>query len=115
MALDRDEIRGWLERNCPAEMRAPPRGDEDICWGGRRWVFHSVAQKLWFERCLARGLTVPSWPTEYGGAGYSREDAAILAEEMQRITRVRNLTIRTKDSKLGQVEVQMAMNLYYAD
>jgi acyl-CoA dehydrogenase len=29
--------------------------------------------------------TVPTWPKEYGGAGYSRDDAAILAEEMQRI------------------------------
>ena len=85
MALDRDEIRGWLERNCPAEMRAPSRGDEDICWGGRRWVFHSAAQKLWFERCLARGFTVPAWPKEYGGAGLSRDDADMLNQEMRRI------------------------------
>ena len=85
MALDRDEIRGWLEQNCPAEMRAPSRGDEDICWGGRRWVFHSAAQKLWFERCLARGFTVPAWPKEYGGAGLSRDEAALLNQEMRRI------------------------------
>ena len=39
------------------------RGDEDICWGGRRWTFQSPAQQLWFERCLARGFTVPTWPT----------------------------------------------------
>ena len=83
MALDRDEIRGWLAANCPAEMRAPTRGDEDICWGGRRWVFQSPAQKLWFERCLARGLTVPTWPKEYGGAGLSRDEAAVLYEEMR--------------------------------
>jgi acyl-CoA dehydrogenase len=85
MAIDREEIRAWLEANCPAEMRGPGWGEEDICWGGRRWVFHSEPQKLWFERCLARGLTVPTWPREYGGAGYSREDATVLREEMQRI------------------------------
>jgi alkylation response protein AidB-like acyl-CoA dehydrogenase len=85
MAIDRAEIADWLKRNCPREMRAPGRGEEDICWGGRRWVFQSEAQKLWFERCLARGLTVPTWPKEYGGAGYSREDAAILVEEVQRL------------------------------
>jgi acyl-CoA dehydrogenase len=85
MALDRDEIRGWLEENCPAEMRAPSRGDEDICWGGRGWVFHSAAQKLWFERCLERGFTVPAWPREYGGAGLPRDDADMLNQEMRRI------------------------------
>jgi acyl-CoA dehydrogenase len=85
MPVDRAEIAEWLNENCPPEMRAPGRGDEDICWGGRHWVFQSEAQKLWFERCLARGLTVPTWPKEYGGAGYSLEDAAILKEEMRRL------------------------------
>jgi acyl-CoA dehydrogenase len=84
MAIDRAEIRNWLDSNCPAEMRGP-RGEEDTCWGGRRWVFQSAAQKTWLERCVGRGFTVPTWPQEYGGAGLSREDAAVLREEMQRI------------------------------
>jgi acyl-CoA dehydrogenase len=84
MAIDRAELGAWLEGNCPPEMREPA-GEEDICWGGRRWVFQSEAQKLWLERCAARGLTVPTWPKEYGGAGYSREDVATLREEMRRI------------------------------
>jgi alkylation response protein AidB-like acyl-CoA dehydrogenase len=33
----------------------------------------------------SRGWTVPEWPVEYGGAGLSREQAAILREEMRRI------------------------------
>ena len=37
------------------------------------------------------------------------------AEAMQRLTRVRKLSIKTKDPKLGQVEVRMAMNIYYAE
>jgi len=85
MAIDRDEIRAWLEAECPPEMREPTRGDEDICWGGRNWVFQSPEQKLWFERCLARGFTVPTWPKEYGGAGLTRDEAAVLYEEMRRI------------------------------
>ena len=36
-------------------------------------------------------------------------------EEMQRLTRVRSISIRSKDGKLGQVEVQMAMNIYFAE
>ena len=85
MAIDRDEIRAWLEAECPPEMREPTRGDEDICWGGRNWVFHSPAQKLWYERCLARGFTVPTWPKEYGGAALTRDEATVLYEEMRRI------------------------------
>jgi acyl-CoA dehydrogenase len=85
MAIDREEIHAWLEAECPPEMREPVRGDDDICWGGRRWAFSSPAQKLWFERCLARGFTVPSWPREYGGAGLSRDEAALLQQEMRRI------------------------------
>jgi acyl-CoA dehydrogenase len=85
MAIDRDEIRAWLEAECPPEMREPTRGDEDVCWGGRNWVFQSPAQKMWFERCLARGFTVPGWPNEYGGAGLTRDEAAVLYDEMRRI------------------------------
>ena len=84
MAIDRAELAAWLEANCPPEMREPA-GEEDICWGGRRWAFQSEAQRLWLERCAQRGLTVPTWPKEYGGAGLSREDATLLREEMQRI------------------------------
>jgi acyl-CoA dehydrogenase len=85
MALDKSELRSWLETNCPPEMRQPPHGDEDICWGGRNFAFQSTAQKLWLERMVERGLTVPTWPTDCGGAGYSQAEAAILAQEMQRI------------------------------
>jgi acyl-CoA dehydrogenase len=85
MAIDRDEIRAWLEAECPPEMREPARGDEDICWGGRNWAFQSPAQKLWFEHCLARGFTVPTWPKEYGGAGLTRDEAVVLYDEMRRI------------------------------
>ena len=85
MALDREEIRSWLEAECPPAMRAPLSGDEDVCWGGRRWTFQSEAQRIWFERCLERGFTVPTWPKEYGGAGLTRDEADILYAEMRRI------------------------------
>ena len=31
----RAETRAWLEANCPAEMRQPMAGEDDVCWGGR--------------------------------------------------------------------------------
>ena len=81
----RAEIRAWLEENCPAEMREPARDEGDICWGGRKFTFKSEAQKVWLERCVAKGYTVPDWPEAYGGAGMSAAQAKIWREEMGRI------------------------------
>ncbi len=79
------ETRAWLEENCPAEMRTPIRGDEDMCWGGRNYKFSSPAQKQWLETMAAKGWTVPTWPKEYGGGGLSKVEAKVLAKEMHKI------------------------------
>jgi acyl-CoA dehydrogenase len=81
----RSETREWLEANCPPEMREPMRSEVDACWGGRNWTFSSEAQRLWLERMVERGWTVPHWPKEYGGAGLSPPEAKVLKEEMARI------------------------------
>ncbi|NCN83573.1 MAG: acyl-CoA dehydrogenase [Sphingomonadales bacterium] len=81
----RTDVRAWLEENCPDEMRDGDITAEAQCWGGRQWEFQSEAQKIWFERALSKGYTVPSWPKEYGGAGLSTEQAKILDEERQAI------------------------------
>ncbi|MBP6901438.1 MAG: acyl-CoA dehydrogenase family protein [Burkholderiaceae bacterium] len=78
----RNEVRGWLEANCPPEMRQPVRSEADICWGGRHWQFQSEAQRLWLERMAERGWTVPTWPREYGGGGLDAAQAKVLREEM---------------------------------
>lgn len=82
----RAEVRTWLEENCPAEMRKPALGDEDICWGGRKFIFKNDAQKLWLDRCVAKGYTVPDWPVAYGGAGLTPEQTKIFKQEMARIS-----------------------------
>ena len=79
----RAETRAWLEANCPAEMRAPMRGEKDLCWGGRHFEFQSGAQKQWLDVMASRGWTVPDWPKEYGGGGLSPAEAKILKEEMR--------------------------------
>ncbi|WP_068073675.1 acyl-CoA dehydrogenase family protein [Novosphingobium lentum] len=78
-------IRAWLEANCPAEMREPVKDENDVCWGGRHFVFKSLAQKAWLEACAAKGYTVPDWPEAYGGAGMSPAQAKVWREEMGRI------------------------------
>ena len=36
-------------------------------------------------------------------------------EQMQRLARVKNITVRTRDTKLGTVDVSMAMNIYFSE
>jgi acyl-CoA dehydrogenase len=80
----RDEIRTWLEANAPAGVRNLPPGGDSMCWGGKKWTYVSEDQRLWVERAAARGLTVPEWPREYGGAGLSKDEAKIFNQELQR-------------------------------
>lgn len=81
----RKDLRDWLEANCPAEMRDGATSEETICWGGKNWEFESAAQKGWLNACAAKGYTVPTWPVEYGGAGFDRDQQKIFDEEMARI------------------------------
>jgi acyl-CoA dehydrogenase len=81
----RQEVRDWLQANCPEAMRHPYRSEADICWGGRNFKFQSEDQKLWLERMAERGWTAPTWPEAYGGGGLDREQAKILKEELGRI------------------------------
>jgi alkylation response protein AidB-like acyl-CoA dehydrogenase len=78
----RSETRNWLEKNCPASMRTPPE-KTDTVWGGRRPTFPNDDARLWLERCAEKGFTAPEWPTVYGGAGFSPEEARALREEMK--------------------------------
>ena len=81
----RADLRDWLETNCPASLRDGNNTTEAVCWGGRNWVFASDDQKLWLERCAAKGYTVPTWPKAYGGAGLTREEEKVFHAELARI------------------------------
>lgn len=82
----RDEIARWIDENAPEDVRSDAFSEDDICWGGKRWVFKSEGQKTWLEACAARGLTAPMWPEAYGGAGLSRAQAKVFTEEMERLS-----------------------------
>jgi acyl-CoA dehydrogenase len=85
LATFRSEVRGWLADNCPAGARNLPAKPEYSFWGGRRPVYPSEDQRVWFERMAERGWTVPEWPVEYGGGGLDKARAQILTHEMARI------------------------------
>ncbi|MFU8815309.1 MAG: acyl-CoA dehydrogenase family protein [Pseudomonadales bacterium] len=79
-----DEVRGWLEDNCPPSMRTPMPEAESV-WGGRHEPFVNPESRLWLERMAERGWTCPTWPKEYGGGGLSYEENKVLQEELRRI------------------------------
>ncbi len=83
-AAFREEIRTWLEDNCPASMRTNMPADESPT-GGRRAEYKNPDTKLWMDRCAEQGYTVPAWPQAAGGAGFDKAQTVIWQEEMRRI------------------------------
>ncbi|GAW40302.1 Acyl-CoA dehydrogenase [Brevundimonas sp. SH203] len=71
----RAEVRAFLEAALTPEMRTAPRTimllDVDL-------------QQAWHKRLAGRGWAVPTWPEDYGGTGWSREQQAIFEEELVR-------------------------------
>jgi alkylation response protein AidB-like acyl-CoA dehydrogenase len=65
-------------------MRTPMVQDE-IVWGGRHETFNNPDSKLWLERMASMGWTCPTWPSEYGGGGLSKDEAIVLSQELARI------------------------------
>jgi alkylation response protein AidB-like acyl-CoA dehydrogenase len=66
----RARVRSWLEANVP-----PPGSlNEDL-----------EAMRAWQRKLHEAGLLAVSWPKEYGGAGLSPMEQAILNEELARV------------------------------
>jgi alkylation response protein AidB-like acyl-CoA dehydrogenase len=86
-ALDafRTEIADWILSACPAPLLRRAMGEDRIVWGGRKWQFQDDDQKTWMQAAIARGMTAPRWPVEYGGAGLSRAEEKIYREELERL------------------------------
>ena len=80
----RNEVRDWLETNCPPSMRTPTPEDE-VVWGGRREQFKNPESKVWLDRMAARGWTTPRWPKRYGGGGLTFDQDRVLQQELARI------------------------------
>ena len=81
----RDETRRWLLASAPASMRTPTKTTDELCWGGKKASYPADVLR-WRDVMAERGWTAPTWPTEYGGGGLSKEQAKVLAEEMEALT-----------------------------
>jgi len=80
MNLDefRAETRAWLKENCPPGARGPG----EISNGSTRIQIKDADTRLWLQRMVEKGWTVPNWPKAYGGGGLSTSEYVVLLEEM---------------------------------
>jgi alkylation response protein AidB-like acyl-CoA dehydrogenase len=69
----RDEVRGWLEANLPADLRAKMANYEHLSREDLlRW--HGILAK--------KGWVAPAWPKEWGGTGWNVVQRYIFEEEL---------------------------------
>lgn len=82
MNLDafREEAKDWVESNCPQSMRLGTVHFEDAYE-----IYQSDDALAWRDAAAARGWTAPTWHTEYGGGGLSKDEAQILNQELARV------------------------------
>ena len=80
----RQEVRQWLNKNCPESMQTSGSEDETV-WGGRNATYPNPDSKAWLDAMGSKGWTCPTWPREYGGGGLTREENRILQDELARI------------------------------
>ena len=76
----RQEIRSWIKDNRPESCLGPG----EVPGGGTK-VQMTDDQQAWIQRAASEGLTVPTWPTEYGGAGFSKDQYVVFLDEMRRL------------------------------
>ncbi|HEX9672058.1 MAG TPA: acyl-CoA dehydrogenase family protein, partial [Burkholderiales bacterium] len=68
----RDQVRGWLKANLPADLRDKIASYEELTRADLlRW--HGILAK--------QGWVAPSWPKEWGGTGWSVVQRYIFEEE----------------------------------
>jgi len=73
----------WLEENAPKSLWNTVSTPFQGHWGGTKTPFPSEDHRRWYETCLPLGLTAPSWPKEYGGAGLPTRHARVWSRELQ--------------------------------
>lgn len=73
----RRDVSAWIAENCPAGAKGPGQ-----MANGSTKIELEKDVALWLERCVEKGFTAPTWPTEFGGGGLSPELAKVLYEEM---------------------------------
>jgi alkylation response protein AidB-like acyl-CoA dehydrogenase len=77
------ELGDWLEANCPPSMRTPLTQEESPL-GGSKEAPLNPETNVWIKRCADRGLTLPTTPREFGGAGLTVAESNYFYDELDR-------------------------------
>ena len=77
-AAFRDDVREFLARELPQDMRA---SDDMVLGVG---TGEDPRDMAWLKKLATRGWVAPAWPKEYGGAGLSIMQQFIFNEELAR-------------------------------
>ncbi|MDE0885409.1 MAG: acyl-CoA dehydrogenase family protein [Myxococcota bacterium] len=67
-------VRSWIDENLPADLRV-----------GNRKDLPGDSLGKWIKAVASKGWVTPQWPTEYGGGGLDRKQAAILMKELKAV------------------------------
>ncbi|HEX4336471.1 MAG TPA: acyl-CoA dehydrogenase family protein [Polyangiaceae bacterium] len=78
----RAEMRGFIDKNAPRSLVGKASDPAFQVWGGKKAKYPTPDARAWLERAAEAGLTAPTWPKEYGGAGLSREEGKIFEQEL---------------------------------
>ena len=73
----RSDVSAWIAENCPDGAKCPGQ-----MANGSTKIELEKDVALWLERCVEKGFTAPTWPTEFGGGGLSPDLAKVFYEEM---------------------------------
>ncbi len=73
------EVRAFVERHWPAQARVPrDLGGSPRRGRGEPW------RRAWFQALAARGWSVPHWPPEHGGPGWTPAQRLLFERETAR-------------------------------
>jgi len=77
-------VRSWLEEHLPAPWRrAALDGDQDAL---ARVLAGNSTASAWFAELGESGLATPGWPAEHGGLGLAADAAAVVSDELTRLS-----------------------------
>ena len=71
----RGEVRTFIEANLPSDIRARTERGEGL---------PRADHMRWHRLLVAKGWSIPNWPVEYGGAGWSLARQYVFHDEMAR-------------------------------
>ncbi len=90
-AAFREEVRDFIAKECPPELRSPEGGEWGMLSGEGRPM--SERRRQWRKKLLEKGWIAPAWPKEYGGGGLTVKEQFILNEELAKARAPRFLDV----------------------